>query len=513
MYEKLVFPAAQYPFPDKVGLAFLAQILSYVAIIIFFWASFRSKLETRALFFLLFTAATLTEYGYRFTMGRFSVTEDYRTGLQTLDINWFKNAAITFLGGRWPIVIPLLAYGELLIWTSKKQQGGLRQLAGVLFTMVMIFSLVYPFSRGTFPTLSMGAFWRTLTFTGWRTAMVYRGARQKVPTISKVRPKNNIVFIVDESVRGDHLSVNGYARNTTPYLDTLKSQGHLRTWGVAAAASTTSLSSNATLLTGVNQLPDIAQDIYRLPTIFMYAKAMGYQTYYLDVQMNQLWLMTREDLEYLDEWLPADSFKECPPSEDDTCAGQYILERLLNSSGNFIWVNKHGAHFPYGARVPADFTAWRPIPKNIKYAAATSKELVNIYDSVIVYNLEAFFQTVITPQTLGNTTFVYTSDHGQTLNENGETWPHSGPTRNEAMVPILIIQKDILPVNSNYLASHFNLFSTLLDLMSVPETARVYPYALSLLKAQARDSNKRYYLVGDINNTQRSLLLPFDIEK
>jgi hypothetical protein len=466
----------------------------------------------RIIFFFLFTATTLTEYGYRLAMGRFSVTEDYRAGLHSLDIDWFKNAAVTFLGGKWPIVIPILSYGELLVWTTNKRQGGFVRLVGVIIATILIFSLLYPFSRGTFPTVSIGAFWRTLTFTGWRAATAYRGTRQEVLTISVERPKNNIVFIVDESLRGDHLSVNGYERKTTPYLDELKSQGNLTTWGVASAASTTSLSSNATLLTGVNHLPDLAQEIYRLPTIFMYAKAMGYQTYYLDVQINQLWLMTREDLEYVDEWVAADTFKGCPPVDDDTCAAQYILERLLNSSGNFIWVNKHGAHFPYGARVPTEFSPWNPVPKSFNYAATTSDELVNVYDNVIAYNLEAFFETVVTPQTLSNTTFVYTSDHGQTLNENGETWPHSGSTQNEAKVPILIIQKNISPADSGYHASHFNLFSTLLDLMNVPETARVYPYALSLLKAQADDSTKRYYLVGDINSKLRSLVLPFDTE-
>ncbi len=117
---------------------------------------------------------------------------------------------------------------------------------------------------------------------------------------------------------------------------------------------------------------------------------------------------------------------------------------------------------------------------------------------------------LVRPETLANTTFVYTSDHGQTLSENGETWPQTGPTRNEARVPIFIIQADHLKVDTTYKASHQNLFATLLDLMKVPQENRRFPYAVSLLQATASLSQPRYYIVGDINSRLRSWLYNFD---
>jgi len=101
----------------------------------------------------------------------------------------------------------------------------------------------------------------------------------------------------------DHLSLNGYSRQTTPFLEQLQRQGILYNWKDSAASATASLHSNTLLLTGINQLADVAQDTRRLPTIFAYAKAMGYRVSLLDVQMNTQWLMQPDDYALVDEWL------------------------------------------------------------------------------------------------------------------------------------------------------------------------------------------------------------------
>lgn len=66
----------------------------------------------------------------------------------------------------------------------------------------------------------------------------------------------------------------------------------------------------------------------------------------------------------------------------------------------------------------------------------------------------------------------------------------------EASVPILLITKASVSVDTNFRASHANIFPTLLDLMGHPAGERRYPYALSLLKAGASQSRARYFFVG-----------------
>ena len=169
-----------------------------------------------------------------------------------------------------------------------------------------------------------------------------------------------------------------------------------------------------------------------------------------------------------------------------------------------------GAHFPYASRYPPDAALWQPALESVEYDPENRTELVNSYDNAVTYNLNNFFQTLIQPEILEHTVFVYTSDHGQTLSENGETWPQTGPTRNEAKIPMLIISDRPLIVDTAFKSSHQNLFATLLDLMQVPDSSRAYPYSPSLLQATASASRPRFYIVGDILSDLRSEIYRYD---
>ncbi|MBE3143635.1 MAG: sulfatase-like hydrolase/transferase [Planctomycetes bacterium] len=77
------------------------------------------------------------------------------------------------------------------------------------------------------------------------------------------------------------------------------------------------------------------------------------------------------------------------------------------------------------------------------------EELINSYDNGLNYNLDNFFRILMGSDGLpNNTIIIYTSDHGQTLSEHGESWPHSGNTRNEACVPVFVISPNQLHVDT-----------------------------------------------------------------
>ena len=59
----------------------------------------------------------------------------------------------------------------------------------------------------------------------------------------------NVVLIVLDSVRRDHLSCYGYERDTTPHIDRIASQGVRFTR--ATAASCWTIPSHASLFTGL----------------------------------------------------------------------------------------------------------------------------------------------------------------------------------------------------------------------------------------------------------------------
>lgn len=528
LYERLLFPVDLVFIPEQMprSLQFFAQIACFVLVMAYIWLSFTCRNTVRAVFLCLFAIAVLGEYGSHFSVGRFSVSDDYDMVLRLFDPTLYKNALLGFTAQVWPAgTLPILSYAGLLFGVRSlrlqqsegiprnrklRRNGKLRRFGAIILAAFLIFSALYPVSSGAFRTLSLAASLRSFTSVGWKYATMYRGPRLPVEKAAIGNPKNNIVFIVDESIRGDHLSLNGYTRPTTPYLEQLQRQGLLYNWRDSVSSGTASTNSNALLLTGINQIPDVSQQTRKMPTIFAYAKAMGYHTIYLDMQMNRRWLMTADDFKLVDEWHTVSEFMQGGDFQVDINAAGWMYEKLRSSGGNFIWINKAGAHFPYLERLPPGYAIWQPGLQDARYDPPDKVELTNTYDNILNYNLENFFRILVRPEILASTTFVYTSDHGQTLSENGETWPQTGPTRNEARVPILIIQAERLQVDPDYKASHQNLFATLLDLMKAPQEIHRFPYAVSLLQATAGMSQPRYYIVGDINSHLRSWLYNFD---
>ncbi len=515
-YEQYTLPFQVHDFREIFSplSGVLLSVLTMLLACGFFWAAFRGGLVVRLVCLSIFVLDVLTEYGYVYALGRFSIIQDYEIGLTAVNAQLIGNALLAYIQANLVSIVPILSFGALLLATRKAVGrkpdasasswwrwigfAGLRRLGAVLGLMLLVFSLLYPYCRGTFTTVSVSAGLRTLTFTGWQLLTRYHGPRQEVPYRAAQTPSNNIVLVVDESVRCDHLSLNGYQRKTTLYLQDLQRQGLLTNWGDAVSTATMSLNSNVFLLTGVTDLPDIRENTRHMPTIFHYARAAGYKTYHLDAQMDTLWLTTQRDQSVIDHWVKASELAAgAAEYEVDFEAAQRVREVIHASTGNFIWLNKSGMHFPYPQRYPPAATVWQPALQDAAYDYSQYAQIKNAYDNAILYNLDHFFQEIIGPDGLPeNTTIIYTSDHGQTLSEHGESWPHSGNTPMEACVPLFMIQDQPLNVDTNFHASHANIFPTVLDLMNIPFEGRIYPYALSLLSARASDNGSRWYIFG-----------------
>jgi glucan phosphoethanolaminetransferase (alkaline phosphatase superfamily) len=514
IFEQSFLPFQTQTFPELYSSVANVTIsaVSTALIILFFWVSFSSNTLVRIISLSMFALSLITEYGYCFAMGRFSIIQDYQIGFGAVNSDLIINAILSFLNATLTALLPIGFYTGILIWTRKDRKASAAKMIFVLICILIFYSVIFPFSRGTFPTVSFNAGLRTTIFTGWDRFTAYRGPRKTVNPSSQPVPVNNIIFIVDESVRCDHLSLNGYSRPTTPFLDELQKNGSLYNWGPSSSNGTSSLNANLMLVTGIKELPDVEQNIWKQPTIFQYAKSARYSTFLIDVQMNKLWQMRESDLGFVDHWVRPEDFTGGVAEQDlDLAAAKIIRKTVENSTGNFIWINKMGLHFPYPTRFPKSKAIWQPVLQSDSYDYQKKEELINSYDNGLAYNLDNFFRILMGSDGLPeDTIIIYTSDHGQTLSEHGESWPHSGSTRNEACVPLLIVSPRQLHVDTTYKASHANIFPTLLDLMQVPEENRTYPYAISLLSAKSSDTKPRHYLFGTLTSFSSSEVLDFD---
>lgn len=491
LFEELIFDSPQAMFlkygtefysPVELFMVYLSSIGSFLICYFFVRGALRSSAKLKVIYVFLFTFSSIVQYGYWKAVQRFLVSADLRIAAATPFNMWTASGVLFF---NWRFILPVIAFIFWLLLFSKIQESktNFRTLV-ILFLLMVILNFFYTV---TDKTLSLGPSFSSFYQTATRFLIdsAFPSKRELISYQDSNIPQNNIVLVIDESIRGDHLSINGYTRETTPFLDELADlDDRFHNLGLAVAGASCSYPSNALILTGVRPGIDEFEMTMDYPTVFQYAKAMGYKTFYMDVQSSALWNgLTDQDLAFIDVWLDAPDFGK--DFDSDFRAADRIAEIVQEGTGNFIVLNKRGVHFLYKNNYPAHATIWAPIPADY---AADAGLISNPYDNAILYNVNTFFQRLlVNPEILENTTILYTSDHGQTLFENQESWLHCKYSPKEAVVPLILIGRYEAPINYGDQFSHSNLFPTMLDLMNVPAAQRIHPYASSLF-LEAKDS-------------------------
>jgi glucan phosphoethanolaminetransferase (alkaline phosphatase superfamily) len=382
-----------------------------------------------------------------------------------------------------------------------------------------------------FPNNSFVTFLTTLSDYVVHTPIQQAGSNKRPPVSipsAVEKPTNNIILVFDESIRADHLSLNGYERKTTPFLESLLKRGLLLNWGTAASASTSSHPSYDAFIIGAqpDELEQSDQQALNasMPSIFQYAKAMGYRTIMFDGQMMDFWGGVKDDLNYVDEFDSLAVIDRPDRKEDyqmldtttteeskrvigmkqwqiDARIAEMVSAIFTSSSGNFIFIYKRGCHFPYEKNFPPEEAVWQPVYHfHDQYEIPPTDKInavVNSYDDSLKYNLDEFFRKLAPDYAnlANNTVIVYTGDHGESFFQNGRAG-HGGDTVGEAEVPLFMLGVKDKKVDTTFKASHHNLFATLLDLMNYPEELRGVNYSISLFQATSADSRPRFFNPG-----------------
>ncbi len=289
---------------------------------------------------------------------------------------------------------------------------------------------------------------------------------------------NNIILIVDESIGGKYLSINGYERETTPYLQSI--QEKFINLGLASSGANCSASSNIILMSGIqlNQLPDKQQRILKKPDIFQYAKNAGYKTHYISGQGVKDYLqnyMTEYDLDAIDDFTQLDA-----PYENKSMPEEKVIidtKKALNSGEkNFIFIVKHGSHFQWEQSYPESAKIFVPtLQSDDALTLALKKEALNSYANSLKYNVDLFFKDFLAYIDFFNrkdTLIIYTSDHGQSIVEEGRTSTHcdsKNPPLTQGIVPLLLFSNSEDKLNdfnfkpNSY--SHYQIFPTIKKFM------------------------------------------------
>jgi glucan phosphoethanolaminetransferase (alkaline phosphatase superfamily) len=496
--QSLFFQSVIVSYPlDEMLITFMTSIGSFTICYLFVWSALGSARVFQLLYVFLFIASSLVQYGFWNAVQRFITPVDLRIAAATPVETW-QGASVLFLD--WRVILPVTVFVFFLwIFSECRSLKTSCMKFGYMLLSTIILSISYGLENRTIhetlnPGLSISSFYQTITYFLIDNMLPVQ--REIISYQHPGTPHDNIILVIDESIRGDHLSINRYGRKTTPFLEKIADTDYgFYNLGLAVSGATCSYPSNALLLTGVRPGLDGFEESANYPTLFQYAKAMGYRTYYMDAQTNSFWNgLTDDDLSYIDAWFKAIDFGD--DFESDFRAADMIANIISDSSGNFIVLNKRGVHFLYEGNYPSEAGVWLPLPA----AHTIDPELIsNPYDNGILFNVNTFFERLlVNPGILETTTILYTSDHGQTLFENNVNWLHCNYTPQEATVPMILIGKNLPPTNDKYRASHANVLPTLLDLMNVPSGERAHTYAPSLFSQKENVTNNYFFFDGSL---------------
>lgn len=278
-----------------------------------------------------------------------------------------------------------------------------------------------------------------------------------------------VVLVVGESLRSDHLGLNGYARNTTPHLAALGSE----LLSFPDVASTANWTNHA--VPGIVTLP-IGKTSATLVQTFREA---GYRT---------AWLSNQEPSPLS---RAADVVEHAIDSQDFHLRTDINLLPMFTSfvrqagPRQFVVLHMTGSHVPYEEGYGASSKMFAPTLRDLgigEPVLADKAAAINSYDNTVVETDKFLARVIAVLRTEQRpAVLLFTSDHGENLFDNERhLFMHAqpGPTRFDTHVPLLAWMnapyraaypalERALRANRDKKISHVNVFPSLLQLGAV----------------------------------------------
>ncbi|HNF55326.1 MAG TPA: phosphoethanolamine transferase [Leptospiraceae bacterium] len=228
--------------------------------------------------------------------------------------------------------------------------------------------------------------------------------------------KMNLILVVAESLRRDHLSLYGYSRDTTPFLKKYakeKNQEFVVFQNAYSNASST-LISLPSILTGVSPIQSAA-DTHSYPLFWEYGKESGKKTFYItshSLAWNNLggyFANGGIDYQFNRENSNEPIFNDIGIDDRKTLAAfDKHIRKLSEENKNFSGLlHLNTNHFPFF--VPSSSKVWQ------------GNDVKDMYDNSVYHFdklIESMFQTLKDTNNLENTIVIITSDHGESLLEH-----------------------------------------------------------------------------------------------
>lgn len=298
-------------------------------------------------------------------------------------------------------------------------------------------------------------------------------------TATSDKPKI-MVLVVGETVRADHIGLNGYERNTMPLLSKTKDIYSFK--NVSSCGTSTA---------------------YSVPCMFSYAGRDKYDidmaSYHENVLdtlhkqgVNVVWWDNNSSSKGVADRVTFEDYRtnNINPECDVECRDIGMLknfDKLVSTSKNslpkdtLLVLHQMGNHGPaYYKRYPKEFEVFKPTCLSNELSKCDTQSVINAYDNAIVYTdyfLHNIIETLKPYEQEYDVVMVYLSDHGESLGENNiylHGLPYKIAPKAQKQVPVIVwsptsnhIDSQDIVSQLNKPASHDYLTPTLLQYFNI----------------------------------------------
>lgn len=301
--------------------------------------------------------------------------------------------------------------------------------------------------------------------------------------------QRNVMMMIVDCLRADHLSFYGYERQTTPFLARLQAEGRLRKVDeVRSDCNCTPCGVLSTLAS--RQCDDLGHGMFMLHDLL---RDQGYRTNFILSGWHEVWYDLRELYGHsIDYYFEGTQTRRYLPDDDRLLLEG--MEQVGPADGRpaFFYFHLMSAH-DVGVYSP-EYARWQPslsFSLGGSFAAGRNDPVVsaNTYDNKLLKAdaiIEQLFAELDRKGYLRDSIVVILGDHGQALGEH-DHYSHGKLLYEEDLrVPMLIVDEPGVTYRNLSAALQLDLAPTILDRLKlkVPESWR----GQSLLRpAQPRD--------------------------
>jgi KDO II ethanolaminephosphotransferase len=225
-----------------------------------------------------------------------------------------------------------------------------------------------------------------------------------------------VVIVIGESARSSSFGLLGYERPTTPLLAAEKNV-------VAFKATSCNTSTKLSLACMFVRPQAVIESGLLAPkileeTVFSVFKKLDFSVELLAMQ-SEVWFYNslNTDTYKIREVIAADSANRGKPVLDSILVTELETSMAKHPKGRQVVVlHTKGSHFSYTSRYPREFAKFQPECEGVD-GSCSKQAMVNSYDNSILYT-DAFLKSLMTSLAGKKAVLIYTSDHGETIEEN-----------------------------------------------------------------------------------------------